>query len=132
MKPTLPLLLVSLALSACAAGAQQAAVDSATGATSAMAQAPVAAPAPTPAPAPAPAAPAAAPMADLAAGRQAFEQGCFACHDQATIVSNGGRSRAEWQEVVAMMQDRGFSGTPAEIQLIVDYLTATYPAKPKS
>jgi mono/diheme cytochrome c family protein len=130
MRPTLPLLLVSLALSACAAGAQQASVDSATATPSAVAQAPVAAPAP--APAPAPAAPAAAPVADLAAGRQAFEQGCFACHDQATIVSNGGRSRAEWQEVVAMMQDRGFSGTPTEIQLIVDYLTATYPAKPKA
>ena len=126
MKPTLPLLLVSLALSACAAGAQQASVDSATGASSAIAQAPVAAPAPAPA---APAAP--APVADLAAGRQAFEQGCFACHDQATILSTGGRSRAEWQEVVAMMQDRGFSGTPTEIQLIVDYLTATHPPQPK-
>ena len=123
MKPTLSLLLVSLALSACPAGAHQAPVDSPTGASSVLAQPPVAA---------APAAPAApAPVAALAAGRQAFEQGCFACHDQATILSTGGRSRAEWQEVVAMMQDRGFSGTPTEIQLIVDYLTATHPPQPK-
>jgi len=125
MKPTLPLLLVSLALSACAGGAQQAPVTSAASGNAAVAQTPVAAPAPAPAPA-------ATPVGDLAAGRQAFEQGCFACHDQATIFSNGGRTRAEWQEVVAMMQDRGFSGTPAEIQLIVDYLTAAHPPKPKA
>ncbi len=124
MKPTLPLLLVSLALSACAAASPNAPVASAAvdapAASVAVAQAPVAAPAPVPA---------AAPVADLAAGQKAFEQGCFSCHDQATILANGGRSKGEWQDVVTMMQDRGFSGSPRDVALIVDYLAATYPPK---
>lgn len=177
MKPTLPILLVSLALTACAADKKISATDAAVDAPAAaaveapatnvgVAQAPAepaasapSAPAPTPAPAPAaaaaptrapaasapavtapasaaapaPTAPAAAPAAvstaNLAAGQKAFEQGCFSCHDQATILASGGRSRADWEDVVAMMQDRGFSGSPNEVRLIVDYLSTAHPAK---
>ena len=122
MKTTLPVLLLSLALSACAASTPEAVATSATAAqaaTPAVAQAP-AAPAP---------APTAAPAADLAAGKKAFEQGCFACHDQATVLAQGGRSKADWQDVVTMMQDRGFSGSPEDVRLIVEYLAATHPPK---
>lgn len=166
MKPTLPILLVSLALTACAADKNVSATDAAVEAPAAsaavdapaanvvVAQAPATSPAPAPAPTPAPAAPAvtapapaaapatapapapiaapaapAATPANLAAGQKAFEQGCFSCHDQATILAGGGRSRADWEDVVAMMQDRGFSGSPNEIRLIVDYLSATHPPK---
>jgi cytochrome c5 len=124
MKPIVPALLVSLALSACAAGAPD------TVATSAM-SAPAATPAAAqvPAVAPPPSAPAAAPVGDLAAGKRAFEQGCFSCHDQATILAQGGRTKGDWQDVVTMMQDRGFSGSSDEVKLIVDYLAATYPPK---
>ncbi len=121
MKPTLPALFVSLLLSACAANTADPAASSATAAP-AVAQAP--APTPTPAPAPSP-----APAADLAAGKNAFEQGCFSCHDQAIILAQGGRSRADWQDVVTMMQDRGYSGSPEEVKLIVDYLAAAHPPK---
>jgi mono/diheme cytochrome c family protein len=79
--------------------------------------------------APPPSAPAAAPVGDLAAGKRAFEQGCFSCHDQATILAQGGRTKGDWQDVVTMMQDRGFSGSSDEVKLIVDYLAATYPPK---
>ncbi len=115
MKPTLPVLFVSLLLSACAANTPG---PVATSATAAPTGAPAVAQAPTP-----------APVADLAAGKNAFEQGCFSCHDQAIILAQGGRSRADWQDVVTTMQDRGFSGSPEDVKLIVDYLAAAHPPK---
>ncbi len=129
MKTILPTLLVSLMVSACAAAAPEAPVASA--ATQAPAAAPaVAQAAAVPAaPAPAPQAVAAAPAMDLAAGQKAFEQNCFSCHDQATILAQGGRTRADWQEVVIMMQDRGMSASPQDTQRIIDYLAATHPPK---
>ncbi len=127
MKLPLPALLVSLALSACAADAPK---TVATSPAAAAATTPAVAQAPAPAAAAAPAvAPAAAQTADLAAGQRAFEQGCFACHDQATVLSQGGRTKADWEDVVAMMQDRGYSGSPNDVRLIVEYLAATYPPK---
>lgn len=128
MKLILPSLLIALTVSACAAGPSSGPVASATDAAP-VAQA-SAAPAPPPASTPAPAAaPVTASTADLAAGQKAFEQGCFACHDQATILAQGGRTRAQWQEVVIMMQDRGYSGSAEEIRLVIDYLAATHPPK---
>lgn len=65
--------------------------------------------------------------ADLAAGQRAFESGCFACHDQSTIFAKGGRTRSEWTDVVNLMQGNGYSGSPAEVASIIEYLTATHP-----
>lgn len=117
MKPYLPALLATLLVSACAASPAD---------VTAPATTPSAAPAPAPAAAPA-ATPVAASAADLAAGKAAFEQGCFSCHDQATILAQGGRSHPEWMDVVIMMQDRGYSGTAEEIKLVVDYLATAHP-----
>jgi cytochrome c5 len=120
MKPTLSALLLSLSLTACAASTPDTVATSAAAtpaAQSAVAQAPAPAPAPSAAAAP----------ADLEAGKKAFEQGCFSCHDQATILAQGGRTKADWADVVTMMQDRGFSGSPEDVELIVNYLAATHP-----
>jgi hypothetical protein len=45
------------------------------------------------------------------------------------VLSQGGRTKADWQDVVTMMQDRGFSGSPEDVKAIVEYLAATYPPK---
>ena len=125
MKTVLPILFASLAVAACAATTS---APVAASATAAPAAAPAVAQAGAPAPSPA-RPPTATAAADLAAGKRDFEQGCFSCHDQAIILAQGGRTRADWEDVVHMMQDRGYSGSPEEVKRVVDYLAATHPPK---
>jgi mono/diheme cytochrome c family protein len=54
---------------------------------------------------------------------------CGTCH-AATIVSGRAMTREQWSEVVSNMISKGAKGSQEEFQQVVDYLSATFPAKP--
>jgi mono/diheme cytochrome c family protein len=55
----------------------------------------------------------------------AFQKVCGACHSIETVTSQR-RTRAQWQESITSMIERGAKATDEEIALILDYLTAQY------
>lgn len=57
--------------------------------------------------------------------REAFEKVCGACHTVETVTSQR-RTRAQWQESIHSMIDRGAKGTDEEFGLILNYLAAQY------
>ncbi|HEX4997643.1 MAG TPA: hypothetical protein VFY29_05430 [Terriglobia bacterium] len=58
--------------------------------------------------------------------RQLVEEACSTCHDF-TPVAEQRLSRADWDNLVRSMVDRGAPLNAAQIVTAVDYLTATYP-----
>lgn len=65
-----------------------------------------------------------------AGAREAFQKVCSACHSLETVTSEH-RTRAQWQDSINSMVSRGAKGSPEELALILDYLTAQYgPASP--
>jgi len=60
----------------------------------------------------------------------AFQKVCGECHAIETVTSQR-RTRAQWQESINSMIERGAKATDQEFALILDYLTAQYgPASP--
>ncbi len=57
--------------------------------------------------------------------REAFQKVCSACHVLETVTSQR-RTRAQWQESINSMVERGAKGTPEELGLVLDYLTLQY------
>jgi mono/diheme cytochrome c family protein len=58
-------------------------------------------------------------------GKAEYEKICGACHDLGIGTANH-RTRAQWTAVVDDMAAMGAAGTKAQLQLIVDYLTANF------
>jgi len=73
-------------------------------------------------------APSAAPS--QAAGRQILEAACTTCHDLGGIERlSGFNSRTDWDDVVRSMIANGAEVEDGQIDVLVDYLTATYAAR---
>jgi mono/diheme cytochrome c family protein len=70
-------------------------------------------------------------FAQPAAGaRETFQKVCGACHVVETVTAQR-HTRAQWQESINSMVQRGAQGTAEEFATILDYLTAMYgPASP--
>src|SRR4051812_42747539 len=60
-----------------------------------------------------------------AEARQAFVKVCSACHPVETVTAQR-RTRAQWQENINSMIEKGAKGTPEEFALILEYLSALY------
>jgi mono/diheme cytochrome c family protein len=60
-----------------------------------------------------------------AAAREAFLKVCSACHPVETVTAQR-RTRAQWQESINSMVERGAKGSGEEFALILDYLTTQY------
>ena len=58
-------------------------------------------------------------------GREQLKRICTQCHD-IDSVPRLRYSRAEWSSLVFSMKDMGADGTTAEMELIIDYLTANF------
>jgi cytochrome c oxidase cbb3-type subunit 3 len=66
----------------------------------------------------------------LAKSRQALEKVCGACHSVETVTSQR-RTRAQWQESITSMVERGAKGTDEELSMILNLLaTENGPAAP--
>ena len=69
-------------------------------------------------------------LAQAPAATVAFQKVCGACHAVDTVTSQR-RTRAQWQENINSMIERGAKGTDQEFALILDYLATQYgPAAP--
>jgi competence protein ComEA len=60
-------------------------------------------------------------------GKELVENTCGSCHGLDVIVAQHA-SKDGWASIVDYMVSRGATGTPAEIQTIVDYLAKNFPA----
>ena len=60
-------------------------------------------------------------------GKELVENTCGSCHGLDVVVSQHA-TRDGWSSIVDYMVSRGATGTPAEIQTIVDYLAKNFPA----
>jgi cytochrome c5 len=76
--------------------------------------------------APPPAQPA-SPAAD--AGRSTFEMLCSACHALKTVTAER-HTRAEWDDEVHRMTERGMVATESQMTAVVDYLAKSLPPAP--
>ena len=56
---------------------------------------------------------------------------CVSCHVLSPITSSGGFSRREWEMVIQSMINMGADITDDEIPVLVDYLSASFPANGK-
>ena len=67
------------------------------------------------------------PAAALAqpAAKQVFEKVCGACHPVDTAIAQK-RSRAQWQENITSMIDKGAKATDEEFATVLDYLATNY------
>lgn len=83
-----------------------------------------------------PAADAAAPKADpsrldikLGEGVAAafIQEACTQCHALSRLTAKGGRSKAEWTEVVERMVKKGALLNDPKTAMVIDYLTAAFP-----
>jgi mono/diheme cytochrome c family protein len=59
------------------------------------------------------------------ASRETFQKVCGACHAVETVTAQR-RSRAQWQDSISAMIERGAKGTDEEFVGILEYLTAQY------
>jgi competence ComEA-like helix-hairpin-helix protein len=62
-------------------------------------------------------------------GKELVENTCGSCHGLDVIVAQHA-NKDGWASIVDYMVSRGASGTPEEIQTIVDYLAKSFPALP--
>jgi competence protein ComEA len=60
-------------------------------------------------------------------GKELVENTCGSCHGLDVIVAQHA-TKDGWASIVDYMVSRGATGTPAEIQTIVDYLAKNFPA----
>ncbi len=60
-------------------------------------------------------------------GKELVENTCGSCHGLDVVVAQHA-NRDGWASIVDYMVSRGATGTPAEIQTIVDYLAKNFPA----
>jgi mono/diheme cytochrome c family protein len=60
-----------------------------------------------------------------AGARETFQRVCGACHLVDTVTAQR-HTRAQWQESISSMVERGAKGTEEEFSIILDYLTAQY------
>jgi competence protein ComEA len=60
-------------------------------------------------------------------GKELVENTCGSCHGLDVVVAQHA-SKDGWASIVDYMVSRGASGTPAEIQTIVEYLAKNFPA----
>lgn len=63
-------------------------------------------------------------------GKELVENTCGSCHGLDVVVSQHA-TKDGWASIVDYMVSRGASGTPAEIQTIVEYLAKNFPAADK-
>src|SRR5512133_1980546 len=61
------------------------------------------------------------------AAREAFVKVCGACHPVETVTGTR-RTRAQWQESINSMVERGAKGTNEELAAILDYLSTQFAA----
>ena len=54
-------------------------------------------------------------------------EACTQCHALSRITSKGGRTKAEWADLVERMVKRGAALNDLKAAMVVDYLTAAYP-----
>ena len=62
-------------------------------------------------------------------GKELVENSCGSCHGLDVIVAQHA-TKDGWASIVDYMVSRGATGTPEEIQTIVDYLAKSFPALP--
>ena len=74
--------------------------------------------APTPTPATAEAA--------SAHAKATYQELCTGCHD-ASVIETQSYSRAQWDETVHSMVDRGLTSTPEQLDEIINYLAKNFP-----
>jgi hypothetical protein len=55
-------------------------------------------------------------------GREVYEAVCGSCHGADIVIGSQG-SRARWEDTVEAMKNRGASGSEADFQTVVNYLT---------
>src|SRR5580704_7112405 len=60
-------------------------------------------------------------------GKELVENTCGSCHGLDVVVAQHA-NRDGWASIVDYMVSRGATGTPAEIQTIIDYLAKNFPA----
>jgi len=63
--------------------------------------------------------------------RELVSRTCGACHDIGTVVDTGGRSREDWIGTIDAMASFGLNITPAERDLILQYLATYLPDPPR-
>ena len=63
--------------------------------------------------------------AEKTRGKAEYERICGTCHDLGTGTGNK-RTRAQWESLVEDMKAMGAAGSKAELQRVVDYLTANF------
>jgi hypothetical protein len=59
------------------------------------------------------------------AGLELIQRSCVGCHDLYTIIQKR-KTPAEWANTLGLMADRGAEVTPAEMQVIQDYLAHNF------
>ncbi len=65
-----------------------------------------------------------------APGRPTVQKVCGACHGM-DVISAKGRTRADWEQVIASMVSRGAKGSDAELGQVLDYLATNLPLSTK-
>jgi len=63
-------------------------------------------------------------------GKPIVEQACLSCHEPVRIL-NAGYSRADWENVLHMMQNVGAPLRADQVAPLTDYLAQHFPEKPK-
>jgi hypothetical protein len=60
-------------------------------------------------------------------GKELVRSICQSCHDLSPILTSGGFTRRDWEQVVEAMINMGAAIKPDEEKIIVDYLAASFP-----
>ena len=60
-------------------------------------------------------------------GKELVRSICQSCHDLSPILTSGGFTRRDWEQVVEAMINMGASIKPEEEKVIIDYLAASFP-----
>ena len=63
-------------------------------------------------------------------GKDLVENTCGSCHGLDVVVAQHA-TKDGWASIVDYMVSRGATGTPEEIQTIVEYLAKNFPAAPR-
>ena len=64
-------------------------------------------------------------------GKELVRSICQSCHDLSPILTSGGFTRRDWEQVVEAMINMGASIKPEEEKVIIDYLAASFPTGTK-
>jgi len=62
-------------------------------------------------------------------GKELVRSICQSCHDLSPILTSGGFTRRDWQQVVETMIDMGAAIKPEEVTIIVNYLATSFPPR---